>query len=146
MEQAQVWPAQKSSRVTELQVQERRVVELENIIGKLTDAIEAGQPVGRRLGAGDPVTIRSLSGRSASRRSRSSRTGQGGWRFHGEGDFSGIILGNGHKRVKAAPQAPALEDGPAEPGRPSDSRTLLRPRRTPYLVLATCRASGPCMP
>jgi len=52
MEQAPIWRAQKSSRVTDRQVQERRVVELENIIGKLTNAIEQGQPVAKRLKEG----------------------------------------------------------------------------------------------
>jgi hypothetical protein len=28
---------------------------------------------------------------------------QGGWKFTAAGDFSGLILGNGHRRAKAAP-------------------------------------------
>jgi len=48
-EQAAVWKEQRASRVTDREVQERRVVELEAIIARLVDAIEQGQPVGNKL-------------------------------------------------------------------------------------------------
>ena len=49
MEQAAIFREQRSSRVTDREVQERRVAELQNIIARLTDAVEQGQPVGNRL-------------------------------------------------------------------------------------------------
>ena len=45
MGQAAVWKAQRAASVSDREAIEREVVRLEGIVSKLTDAIEAGQPV-----------------------------------------------------------------------------------------------------
>jgi len=49
MEQAEVWRALRATTVSASKADEREVARLEGVISKLTDAIEAGQPVGTRL-------------------------------------------------------------------------------------------------
>jgi hypothetical protein len=142
MEQAATWRAQSAAHMTDRQATERRVAELETIVARLNDAIEAGQPVGDRLktrqqeldtlrgkleepeplpdrrqvmnllkplgplvglGVSDPATVRGLLRKLGIERVIVAPDGQGGWTFKGAGDFSGLILGNGHRRSKAAP-------------------------------------------
>jgi hypothetical protein len=61
---------------------------------------------------GDPATIRAMLRKIGVTAIVVAPDGQGGWTFKGEGDFSGLILGSGHKRSKAASQAPRARKRP----------------------------------
>ena len=57
------------------------------------------------LGVSDPATVRALLRKIGVERIVVAPAGDG-WSFKGEGDFSRLVLGNGHRRAKAAPPKP----------------------------------------
>ena len=102
-----------------------RQQELDTLRGKLEEpeplpdrrqVVNLLKPLGPLVGLGtsDPATVRGLLRKLGIERVIVAPNGQDSWKFTGAGDFSGLILGSGHRRSKAAPQAPrALGSAPA---------------------------------
>jgi hypothetical protein len=111
----------------------RGKLEMADAMPERWDGVSLLKPLGPLVGLGynEPETVRATLRKIGVDKIVVSPDGQGGWTFKGEGDFARLILGNGHKRSKAAPHAPRARKRPGLAGPPLGFPLRSR-RRDPF--------------